>query len=59
MSGYLNKCPSCGSTNVRVSRKTGCFWIAFVFVSMGLAILTYPLLPKEGVCRDCGLKWKP
>lgn len=58
MSKYLNQCPECKSQDVECHKKVGCFFIVFLFISMGLGLVMYPFLPKECTCKKCRLKWK-
>jgi uncharacterized membrane protein YvbJ len=52
-------CPHCKNRDsVKRASGTGCvFWI-FVIVSMGLALIMIPFLPKTWHCNVCGNEWK-
>lgn len=51
-------CPHCGNRNsIRKTRGMGCLFMCFLFISMGLALLLIPFLPKEWHCLECKNKW--
>ena len=52
-------CPHCRSRNsVKRTSGFGCaFWV-FVLVSMGLALIMIPFLPKTWHCFTCGNEWR-
>jgi uncharacterized membrane protein YvbJ len=52
-------CPNCHNRDSYKSTSgVGCvFWI-FVLVSMGLALLMIPFLPKTWRCRVCKHEWR-
>jgi len=56
----INRCPHCGNTDIKCRKKHAglVFWI-FVLISMGLALIMYPFLPVECVCKKCGTRWRP
>lgn len=52
-------CPHCGNRcSVKTSSGGGCLFACFIFVSMGLALLLIPFLPKEWHCQQCQHKWR-
>jgi len=52
-------CPHCGHRNSqRETKNVGCFYVLLVFVSFGLALLAYPLLPREWHCLECRNRWR-
>lgn len=52
-------CPHCKNRNSHKTTdgKSCVFWI-FVIVSMGLALIMIPFLPKTWHCNVCGNEWK-
>lgn len=51
-------CPHCGSKYTSHQRATGCLFMLFVFISVGLALFAIPFLPYHCECEICGYKWK-
>lgn len=52
-------CPNCHNRDSR--KKTsglGCVFWVFVLVSMGLALIMIPFLPRTWHCNICGNQWR-
>lgn len=54
----INKCPSCGATQITVRRDIGCAFLIIVFVSFGFGLIMIPFLPKTYTCLKCKTQWK-
>lgn len=52
-------CPNCkGRDSYKTTGGTGCVFWVFVIISMGLALIMIPFLPKTWHCRVCGNQWR-
>jgi len=52
-------CPNCKNRkSFKTTAGTGCVFWVFVIVSMGLALIMIPFLPKTWHCQVCGHQWR-
>lgn len=56
---YGTWCPNCKNRCSKKEMKgAGCLFAGFVFVSMGLALILLPFLPREWHCLQCQNRWR-
>ena len=56
---YGTWCPNCRNRCSKKEMKgAGCLFAGFVFVSMGLALILLPFLPREWHCLQCQNRWR-
>lgn len=53
-----NKCPNCGSSDIKKSKHIGCALWVIIFISIGLGLIMIPFLPYKYKCKKCGTEWK-
>jgi len=51
-------CPHCGNRNSWRETKAGCFYTLLCLLTLGGALLFWPLLPRTWHCNVCENEWK-
>lgn len=52
-------CPNCRNRDsYKKTSGIGCAFAVFIVISMGLALIMLPFLPKTWHCRICGNEWR-
>src|SRR5258708_6846637 len=51
-------CPNCHNRNSDRTTQAGCFYYLLVVLTLGGALLFYPLLPRIWNCNVCLHKWR-